>query len=465
MLDAGIDVLSTVNVQHLESLNDQVAELSGVRVRETIPDSVLGRADEVVLIDLTPEALLDRACAPARSTRPSASRPRSTASSGSRTSPRCARSRCARSPRRSRPSGWSPRSSARARTCCRRRCRRPSASGCSRSSSPTRARSGSSAAPGARPSASAPSSTCSGSRRPGATPDAEQERQLQALRQLASVLGADLLVEPGDDVADDRRAASPASAARPTSCSGRSRPARGLARLRVPLPQRLMRGAARRRRPDRRRPLAATREDAMSTAVVVAVVVVAFAGGAAAGWFAAARERGAGRRGSPRGTRRILLPFTGTAISRRALDAALRLARAEDATLMPAFLATRAAPRSPLDAPLPAPVRCRRCRCSRRSSSARARRASPSTRASAAGAPTATRCSRLLDEEPVDRVIVSATANPRKGLSADDLEWLLEQRPGRGPDPAPGPRGPPQADGRGRRGPLLEAVRTGSYVM
>src|SRR3954466_1832929 len=60
LLDAGIDVLSTLNVQHLESLNDQVAELSGARVRETIPDSVLGRADEVVLIDLSPEALLTR---------------------------------------------------------------------------------------------------------------------------------------------------------------------------------------------------------------------------------------------------------------------------------------------------------------------------------------------------------------------------------------------------------------------
>src|SRR5262249_35791756 len=49
-----------VNVQHLESLNDQVAELTGVRVRETVPDSVLGSADEVVLIDLTPEALIAR---------------------------------------------------------------------------------------------------------------------------------------------------------------------------------------------------------------------------------------------------------------------------------------------------------------------------------------------------------------------------------------------------------------------
>jgi two-component system, OmpR family, sensor histidine kinase KdpD len=57
---AGIDVYSTVNVQHLESLNDQVSDLTGVRVRETIPDAVLARADEVVLMDLTPEALLDR---------------------------------------------------------------------------------------------------------------------------------------------------------------------------------------------------------------------------------------------------------------------------------------------------------------------------------------------------------------------------------------------------------------------
>jgi two-component system, OmpR family, sensor histidine kinase KdpD len=60
VLAAGIDVFSTVNVQHLESLNDQVAELTEVRVRETVPDSVLGSADEVVLIDLTPEALIER---------------------------------------------------------------------------------------------------------------------------------------------------------------------------------------------------------------------------------------------------------------------------------------------------------------------------------------------------------------------------------------------------------------------
>jgi two-component system sensor histidine kinase KdpD len=60
VLAAGIDVFSTVNVQHLESLNDQVAELTGIRVRETVPDAVLGAADEVVLIDITPQSLIER---------------------------------------------------------------------------------------------------------------------------------------------------------------------------------------------------------------------------------------------------------------------------------------------------------------------------------------------------------------------------------------------------------------------
>ena len=60
ILAAGIDVFSTVNVQHFESLNDRVAELTGTRVRETVPDSVIAVADEIVLVDLTPEALIAR---------------------------------------------------------------------------------------------------------------------------------------------------------------------------------------------------------------------------------------------------------------------------------------------------------------------------------------------------------------------------------------------------------------------
>jgi len=60
LLDAGITVLSTVNVQHLESLNDTVFDITGIRVRETIPDSVLREADEVTIVDITPRALMNR---------------------------------------------------------------------------------------------------------------------------------------------------------------------------------------------------------------------------------------------------------------------------------------------------------------------------------------------------------------------------------------------------------------------
>ena len=60
ILDAGIDVYSTVNIQHLESLNDVVAQITGVRIRETIPDGILERADEIKLIDLPPEDLIAR---------------------------------------------------------------------------------------------------------------------------------------------------------------------------------------------------------------------------------------------------------------------------------------------------------------------------------------------------------------------------------------------------------------------
>ncbi|MGC4096918.1 MAG: sensor histidine kinase KdpD [Nitrospira sp.] len=60
LLKAGITVYTTVNVQHLESLNDVVEQITGVRVRETIPDSVLERADDVELIDLPPDDLLQR---------------------------------------------------------------------------------------------------------------------------------------------------------------------------------------------------------------------------------------------------------------------------------------------------------------------------------------------------------------------------------------------------------------------
>ncbi|MBN8603850.1 MAG: hypothetical protein J0M26_22740 [Planctomycetes bacterium] len=60
LLAAGIHVFTTLNVQHIESLNDVVSEISGVHVRETVPDAILQRADEITLIDVSPDELLER---------------------------------------------------------------------------------------------------------------------------------------------------------------------------------------------------------------------------------------------------------------------------------------------------------------------------------------------------------------------------------------------------------------------
>ncbi len=60
LLESGIDVYTTLNVQHLESLNDVVANLTGIRVKETIPDSIFDHADEIVLVDIPSEVILER---------------------------------------------------------------------------------------------------------------------------------------------------------------------------------------------------------------------------------------------------------------------------------------------------------------------------------------------------------------------------------------------------------------------
>jgi two-component system sensor histidine kinase KdpD len=60
LLDAGIDVYTTVNIQHIESLNDVVAQITRVRVREVVPDDILDRADAIKLVDLTPDELIER---------------------------------------------------------------------------------------------------------------------------------------------------------------------------------------------------------------------------------------------------------------------------------------------------------------------------------------------------------------------------------------------------------------------
>ena len=63
LLAAGIDVWTTLNVQHIESLNDVIAQITGVAVKETLPDTVLERADEIELIDITPDKLMERLAA------------------------------------------------------------------------------------------------------------------------------------------------------------------------------------------------------------------------------------------------------------------------------------------------------------------------------------------------------------------------------------------------------------------
>src|SRR5579884_4115939 len=154
-------------------------------------------------------------------------------------------------------------------------------------------------------------------------------------------------------------------------------------------------------------------------------IVLAAAGLAAGLWLPPHGRRPS--RVRPGSVRRILLPFTGQAISRRAFEAAVRLARAENATIMPAFLA-RVPRRLPLDSPLP--VQCGRAMplletIEQRATSLGVRVDSRVAR----GRTYRDALRRLLEEESFDRVIVSATDDPRSGLSAEDLEWLLERVP------------------------------------
>lgn len=161
---------------------------------------------------------------------------------------------------------------------------------------------------------------------------------------------------------------------------------------------------------------------------MVLVAALLAAGAATALAFAAGRRRAAAPAAGaarPDAVRRILLPFTGASISRRAFDAALRLARAEGATLMPCYLAT--VPLNlPLDAPLP-----RQCL------SAMTLLEVIEQRATARGVAIDARVSRgrtyrdalrrELEEERFDRVIVSATSSAGAGFSGDDLVWLLDR--------------------------------------
>jgi two-component system sensor histidine kinase KdpD len=239
ILAAGIDVRSTVNVQHLESLNDQVAELTGVRVHETVPDGVIGAADEVVIVDVTPEALLHRL-------------------RGGRIYPE-ARIEAALNgffkienlnnlrelalrqiaedvaPKRAVVETDGVREDRLTRDVPRAVRERllalvrpePAAHRLIRRSWRSAQRLGATL-------------DLLWVRRPGTTPDADQERQLASMRRLASVLGVNLLVEEDDDVA-----VGTARVARALGTTyilmGRPAELRGMHRLGEPLPQKLMR--------------------------------------------------------------------------------------------------------------------------------------------------------------------------------------------------------------------------------
>ena len=165
----------------------------------------------------------------------------------------------------------------------------------------------------------------------------------------------------------------------------------------------------------------------MTVIVLVLSVGVALAIGLALGYWLPPHGRRPAQEKQAVTVRRILLPFTGPAISRRAFEAAVRLAKAEDATIMPAFLAR--VPRTlPIDSPLP-----------HQSADGMPLLEAIEQRATAKGVAVDARVGRgrtyrdalqrLLDEEHYDRIIVSATDSPRIGLSGDDLRWLLERVP------------------------------------
>jgi two-component system, OmpR family, sensor histidine kinase KdpD len=243
VLEAGIDVFSTVNVQHLESLNDQVAELTGVRVRETVPDSVLGTADEVVLIDLTPEALVARLRAGKiypgenidaalnnffRIENLAALREVSLRQVAEDVeSKRLVLSEVGGSvgTREERVSADAPKAVGERLLALVRP--QPSSQRLVRRAWRSAQRLGTDL-------------DLLWVKRPGEPIQGEVERQVTALRQLASVLGATLLIEEHDDMV-----AAVARVVRERGSTyimvGESLPRRGLARLREPLPQRLMR--------------------------------------------------------------------------------------------------------------------------------------------------------------------------------------------------------------------------------
>jgi nucleotide-binding universal stress UspA family protein len=167
----------------------------------------------------------------------------------------------------------------------------------------------------------------------------------------------------------------------------------------------------------------------MSTAAAIVIALVALLAGLLLGYFLPVRRRLQARRERPGPVRRILVPFTGTFIPRRAFEAAIRLAKAENAVLMPAFLA-----QVPMNLPLTAPL-------PKQCATGMPLLEVIEQRALAQGVQVDSRVARgrtardalrsLLEAEDFDRIIVSAGqgSDQPAGMSYDDLQWLLEKVP------------------------------------
>jgi len=165
----------------------------------------------------------------------------------------------------------------------------------------------------------------------------------------------------------------------------------------------------------------------VSIAVLIGVACAAALLGIAAGYWLPPHGRRPALNELHRAGRRILLPFSGQEISRRSFEAAVRLAKAENATIMPAFLA-----RVPMSLPLESalPVQCAR---------GMPLLEAIEQRATSLGVPVDSRVGRgrsardalrrLLEEEDFDRIIINGDEDPRAGLSYEDLRWLLEHCP------------------------------------
>jgi nucleotide-binding universal stress UspA family protein len=165
----------------------------------------------------------------------------------------------------------------------------------------------------------------------------------------------------------------------------------------------------------------------MTLVLIIIAALVGVAVGLGLGYWLPPHGRRQARERRTQTVRRILLPFTGHAVSRRAFEAAVRLAKAENATIMPAYLA-RVPRHLPIDSALPAQCADAMPLLEAIDQRATNRGVAVDSRI-ARGRSYRDALRRLLEEEQFDRIIVSATDNPTAGLSGDDLQWLLQRVP------------------------------------